>query len=81
MTQLKLRQRKNGPDRLMGFGRVRGRLGQGDGWTPPPPPPRALLEWRGSGGGGLPGQNEPYQPGIAKMHHIDPFSIYICHNV
>ena len=42
----------------------------------------------GRGGGGLGGEdppppppNEPYRPRIAKMHHIDPFSIYICHNV
>ena len=33
----------------------------------------------GPGGGGC--QTEPYRPGIAKMHHIDPFSTYICHNV
>ena len=50
---------------------------------------RALLEQRGEGGevvqGGEepppPCRNEPYQPGIAKMNHIDPFSIYIRHNV
>ena len=35
---------------------------------------------RGPGGGGA-CRNEPYQPGIAKMHHIDPFSIHICHNI
>ena len=53
--------------------------------TPCPPTPRALLERRGEGGEGVqappPCRNEPYPPGIAKMHHTNPFSIYICPNV
>ena len=54
---------------------------------------RALLGRRGEGGRGSrvggevvqggepPFRNEPYRPRIAKKHHIDPFSTYICHNV
>ena len=53
-----------------------------------PPPPGRCLSGGGRGGRGsrggapaLPCWTEPYRPGIAKMHHIDPFNIYICHNV